>query len=85
MYHGADLDKNKHANIFAKYLQGAIKLVEEERGTDMKFFNKTYVDNRFNINRAKSAWEGLLTSMKDRHPDAASRGFAKEMFSYRVG
>lgn len=83
MYQGNGHDKNVHANIFYKYLEAAIKLVEENHETDMIRFNKMYVDNRFNISRAVSKWNQLLNSLKVDYPTVESRK-KKDVLIYRT-
>ena len=83
MYQGNNIDKNAHANIFSRYLEGAIKLVEENQETDMLRFNKMYVDNRFNISRTVAQWDKLLKNLKENHPTTDSRK-SKEYLVYRT-
>ena len=78
MYQGDFDDKNKHANIFAKYLQAAIEMV----GSDSHI--KIHCDGRFNIDRAKMQWNQLLTNLLERYPTPESRAFPKEMFVYKT-
>jgi hypothetical protein len=84
MYQGSFEDKNEHANVFVNYLEAAINLIVEDKQSDMIGYNKFYVDNKFNINRVKNKWEGLLKDLLIKYPTPESRAFPKEMFTYRT-
>lgn len=77
-------DKNKHANMFASYLNSAINMVRDKKHTNLVAFNKAYVDNRYNINRIKQMWDMTLTDLLDKYPTVESRALPKEQFVYRT-
>lgn len=83
-YQGDWENKNLHANAFAKTLEAAIELVKADNEKDMVRYGKFYADSRYNIDRAKNSWNVFLERLKSQYPDAESRKFQKEMFSYKV-
>jgi glycosyltransferase involved in cell wall biosynthesis len=83
MYQGNSSSANVHANIFYRYLEAAVKLVQEDQEAEMIRFNKMYVDNRFNISRAVAKWNQLLNSLKTEYSTAESRK-KKDMLIYRT-
>ena len=83
MYHGNEVDKNIHANIFSRYLEAAIKLVKENQEVDMIHFNKMYVDNRFSLARSVAKWNQLLLALKEDFPTTESRK-SKDVLIYRT-
>lgn len=84
MYQGDFDDKNRHANIFAKYLQAAIEMVGTDSHIKMVNYSKFHCDGRFNIDRAKMQWNQLLTNLVERYPSPESRAFPKELFTYKT-
>lgn len=77
-------DLNAHANIFASYLDAAIKLYRNNDHQNIVNYNKFYVDSRFNINRIKGLWESLLNNLLRAYPTEDSRAIAKEVFVYKT-
>jgi hypothetical protein len=77
MYQGNFSDKLVHARIFLNYLELAIKLVEQKQHINAIAYNKMYADNRFNINKIKIQWEGMLSTLKADYSTAESRAFIK--------
>lgn len=84
MYQGDLENKNNHANIFASYLDSAIRLVRDEQHKNMIGFNKFYVDSRYNIDRIKNQWDLTLQQLLSEYPTTDTRGKPKEMFVYRT-
>ena len=85
MYHADMTDANVHAGVFAGNLFAAIKMIEENNEKHTINFNKVYVDSRYNLDFIKTRWEAVLGRLLVEFPDAESRKFPAEMFSYKVG
>ena len=83
MYQGT-MDKVEHANIFASHLEAAIQFVRDKNHTDMVRFNKVYVDSRYNLDRIKRQWEGMLNELLKKYPTEESRRFPKPQFVYKT-
>jgi len=83
MYHGHH-DMNVHANIFASYLDAAIKLYKMNDHRNIVNYNKFYIDSRFGFNRIKNMWESLLNATLKQYPTEESRKIIKEMFVYKT-
>lgn len=83
MYQGT-MDKVEHANIFASHLEAAIQFVRDKKHEDMVRFNKVYVDSRYNLDRIKRQWEGMLTELLKKYPTEESRQFPKPQFVYKT-
>jgi len=84
MYQGNLQDKNRHAQIFAGYLQSAINFVRENQHQSMIEFNKVFVDSRFNIEVIKNKWEMMLLDLLKKYPTSESRKKDEPVFSYRA-
>ncbi len=85
MYHADMTDANVHAGVFAGNLFAAIKMIEDNNEKHTINFNKVYVDSRYNIDFIKTRWEAVLGRLLVEYPDAESRKFPAELFSYKVG
>jgi len=83
MYHGDD-DRGNHALTFVKYLDGAIKMVRDKNYSNFVMFNKSFVDNRYNIIRIQNQWNNLLFEMKNKYPSVENRQPKKQEFVYRT-
>ena len=83
MYHGHH-DMNVHANIFASYLDAAIKLYKMNDHRNIVNYNKFYIDSRFGFNRIKNMWESLLNATLKQYPTEESRKIIEEMFVYKT-
>ncbi len=84
MYQGDIQDKNRHAQIFAGYLQSAINFVKEDQHISMTRFNKTFVDSRFNIDVIVNRWEMMLKDLLKKYPTVESRQKKEQVFKYKV-
>lgn len=84
MYQNNLEDKNAHANMFAKYLNGAINMVKQKQSNDLVHFNKIYVDRRYNIEGVTVMWENMLNELRDKYPDANNRKIEKYDFVYKT-
>lgn len=84
MYQGNFQDKNRHANIFASYLRGAIDMVIDKKTESLIGFNKNYIDNRYNLERAKGKWEWILTDLLKQYPTIESRVAKKQTLIYKT-
>lgn len=84
MYHPDLTDLNAHAGVFAGNLAAAIDLVKEGNEKHMIHFNKAFVDSRYNMKFIENRWNLTLERLMKDYPDAESRKFPKEMFSYKV-
>ena len=82
MYQGNIQDKNRHAQIFAGYLQSAINFVRENQHQSMIEFNKVFVDSRFNIEVVKNKWEMMLLDLLKKYPTPESRKKDEPVFTY---
>jgi len=83
MYQG-DSDLRNHAINFVKYLDGAIKMVRDKNYSNFVMFNKSFVDNRYNIIRIQNQWNNLLLELKQKYPSVESRQPKKQEFVYRT-
>jgi len=83
MYQG-DSDLRNHAINFVKYLDGAIKMVRDKNYSNFVMFNKSFVDNRYNIIRIQNQWNNLLLELKQKYLSVESRQPKKQEFVYRT-
>lgn len=83
MYQGST-DKAEHANAFMSHLDSAITFVRENQHAPMVYFNKIFVDSRYNINNIKDKWEHTLSELVKKYPTPESRHFPKPHFVYRT-
>jgi len=85
MMYNIDYDnKNNHCNEFYKYLDVTINMVRDKKHLNMIAFNKTYVDNRYHINRIKHMWDITLKELYNKYPTVESRSVPKQQFVYRT-
>jgi flagellar hook-basal body complex protein FliE len=84
MYQNNLEDKNKHANVFAAYLNGAINMVKQKQYSDVTQFNKFYVDRRSNIEGITVMWEKMLIDLLNKYPDPENRKVEKYDIIYRT-
>ncbi len=83
MYQGT-MDKAEHANIFSSHLEATIQFIRDKNHEDMVRFNKVYVDSRYNLDRIKRQWEGMLNELLKKYPTEESRQFPKPQFVYKT-
>lgn len=84
MYQNELEDKNKHANVFASYLNGAINMVKDKQHLDVVQFNKYFVDRRYNIEGVRVMWEKMLADLLNKYPDPEKRQIEKYDIIYRT-
>lgn len=84
MYQNDLEDRNKHANVFATYLNGAINMVKDKQHLDLIQFNKYFADRRYNIDGVRAMWERMLTDLLQKYPDPEKRQIEKYDIIYRT-
>lgn len=84
VYQGDMQDKNRHAQIFAEYLNAAIEFVKSGNHTNHIEFNKAFVDRRYNIEKISAQWNNVLRSLVDKYPTEQSRKQPSQMFVYKT-
>ena len=77
-------DPSEHANIFYRYLDHTIGIVQTEPMQNYLKFVKTYADSRFNIMKIGSQWEGLLEDLRKEYESIESRSVPSKMFVYKT-
>lgn len=75
-------DVNKHANMFYRFLEHSINVVNTPEAQNYLKFVKSYADVRFNIDKIASQWEGMLQDLLVKYPNEETRKLKKEMFVY---
>lgn len=76
--------KNKHANVFANFLNAAVLMVKEKQNTDLITFNKYFVDRRYNLDGIQAQWNKMLQNLLEQYPTEESRKFEKYDLIYRT-
>jgi glycosyltransferase involved in cell wall biosynthesis len=84
MYQGDFNDRRNHAIKFAEYLDAAIRMTRDGNHANFIMFNKSFVDNRYNIIRIKNQWDNLLFELREKYPSIQSRHTQKQEFVYRT-
>lgn len=84
MYQGDFNDRRVHAIKFAEYLDAAIRMTRDNQHENFLLFNKSFVDNRYNIIRIKNQWDNLLIDLKNKYQSPESRQIQKQEFVYRT-
>lgn len=84
MYHGDYVNKEKHLNTFANFLNMSIDLVKKGQEESIVRFNKAYVDMRYNLQLISSIWNHNLSQLLEQYPTIESRKKPTEVFTYRT-
>lgn len=84
MYNTNMDDMANHANIFASYLNAAIRTVKDNGHIDVININKIFVDFRYHIDKVSAQWRHMLEELVEKYPTVESRAIPKEQFVYRT-
>jgi glycosyltransferase involved in cell wall biosynthesis len=76
-------DINEHANIFARYLEHAISVVNTPEAQNYFKFVKMYADSKYEISKISSHWNVMMTELLEKYPTAETRAIQEELFLYK--
>lgn len=76
-------DYTSHANVFAKYLDHAMSVVNSEEAQNYFRFVKMYADSKYDISKISSQWNVMMEQLLKQYPTEETRKIQEEVFFYK--